>query len=111
MARVFISHASEDRELADEVYGWLVGDGHEVFLDHHPDEGIAVGDEWEQRLYERLRWADAMICLVTSAYLASPWCAAEVGIGPVTGQPAAAAVGRAGRGVSAAGVEPVRRPG
>jgi TIR domain/Novel STAND NTPase 1 len=80
MARVFISHASEDRELADEVYGWLAGDGHEVFLDHHPDEGIAVGEEWEQRLYERLRWADAVICLVTSAYLASPWCAAEVGI-------------------------------
>jgi WD40 repeat protein len=80
MARVFISHASEDRELADEVYGWLAGDGHEVFLDHHPDEGIAVGEAWEQRLYERLRWADAMICLVTSAFLASPWCAAEVGI-------------------------------
>jgi TIR domain len=56
MARVFISHASEDSELADEVHGWLTHDGHEVFLDYHPDEGIAVGDAWEQRLYERLRW-------------------------------------------------------
>jgi hypothetical protein len=80
MARVFLSHASEDRKLADEVHGWLTHDGHEVFLDHHPDAGIAVGEAWEQRLYERLRWADAIICLVTSAYLASPWCAAEVGV-------------------------------
>jgi type II secretory pathway predicted ATPase ExeA len=80
MARVFVSHASEDRELADELHRWLTHDGHEVFLDHHPDGGIAVGEAWEQRLYERLRWADAMICLVTSAYLASPWCAAEVGV-------------------------------
>jgi hypothetical protein len=27
-----------------------------------------------------LRWADAVVCMVTSAYLASPWCAAEVGV-------------------------------
>jgi WD40 repeat protein len=80
MARVFISHASQDHELADELHRWLMQEGHEVFLDQHPDDGIAVGEAWEQRLYERLRWADAMICLVTSAYLASPWCAAEVGI-------------------------------
>jgi WD40 repeat protein len=80
MARVFVSHASEDRELAGEVHGWLTGDGHEVFLDYHPDGGIAVGEAWEQRLYERLRWADAVVCLVTSAYLASPWCAVEVGV-------------------------------
>ena len=35
---------------------------------------------WEQRLYERLRWADAVVCLVTSAYRGSAWCTAEVGI-------------------------------
>jgi WD40 repeat protein len=80
MARVFVSHSSEDRELADEVHGWLTHDGHEVFLDHDLREGIALGEEWEQRLHERLRWADAVVCLVTSAYLASAWCAAEVGI-------------------------------
>jgi hypothetical protein len=80
VARVFISHSSKDRGLANEVHGWLTGDGHEVFLDHHLDGGIAIGEEWEQRLYERLRWADAVVCLVTSAYLASAWCSAEVGV-------------------------------
>ena len=80
MAKVFVSHSSHDRDLANEVHDWLTGDGHDVFLDYHPDDGIAVGEEWEQRLYERLRWADAMICLVTSAYITSAWCAAEVGV-------------------------------
>ena len=80
MARVFLSHASEDRGLADEVLGRLTGEGHEVFLDHDLRAGLAMGELWEQRLFERLRWADAVLCLVTSAYVASPWCAAEVGI-------------------------------
>jgi WD40 repeat protein len=80
MARVFVSHSSEDRELAWEVHHWLATDGHEVFLDQDLREGIAVGEEWRQRLYERLRWADAVVCVVTSAYLASTWCTAEVGI-------------------------------
>ena len=79
MARVFLSHADADLTLAREVHGWLVEAGHEVFLDRDPRDGIAVGERWEQQLYERLRWADAVVCVVTSAYLASPWCTAEVG--------------------------------
>jgi hypothetical protein len=78
VARVFVSHASGDRMPADVVHRWLVGDGHEVFLDQEPCDGIAVGEQWERRLHERLRWADAVVCVVTSAYVASVWCAAEV---------------------------------
>ncbi|MFI6170653.1 TIR domain-containing protein [Nocardia sp. NPDC051052] len=80
MARVFISHASADREWASEIRGWLVDDGHEVFLDLHPVDGLIVGEEWEPELYRRLRWADAVVCVVTQTYLESVWCAAEVGI-------------------------------
>ncbi|MGH3941168.1 MAG: toll/interleukin-1 receptor domain-containing protein [Pseudonocardiaceae bacterium] len=79
MARVFISHAGKDLALAGEVHGWLVEAGHEAFLDQDPRAGLVVGEQWEQRLYERLCWADAVVCVVTSDYLASPWCAAEVG--------------------------------
>ncbi|WP_167768744.1 TIR domain-containing protein [Nocardia sp. CS682] len=85
MARVFISHASVDREWASEIRGWLVADGHEVFLDLHPVDGLIVGEEWERELYRRLRWADAVVCVVTGAYLASVWCAAEVGIAKANG--------------------------
>ncbi|MGH4001496.1 MAG: toll/interleukin-1 receptor domain-containing protein, partial [Pseudonocardiaceae bacterium] len=79
MAKVFISHAGEDRAPTDEVHQWLVAEGHEVFLDRDLRNGIVVGEEWEQRLHERLRWADAVVCVVTSAFLASEWCPYEVG--------------------------------
>jgi hypothetical protein len=66
--------------MARQVHGWLIEDGHQVFLDHHSSDGIAIGENWETRLYERLRWADAVICVVTSAYVASVWCTAELAI-------------------------------
>ncbi|HEX2290927.1 MAG TPA: toll/interleukin-1 receptor domain-containing protein [Pseudonocardiaceae bacterium] len=80
MARVFVSHASEDRECAGQLHQWLVREGHEVFLDQDLRDGIPVGGEWDKLLHERLRWADAVVCVVTSASVVSPWCAAEVGI-------------------------------
>lgn len=77
MARIFLSHSSLDGEFAGEVHRWLVDDGHEAFFDR---ESILVGDDWEQRLHEQLRWADAVVCIVTTAYVNSVWCAAELGI-------------------------------
>ncbi len=78
MAKVFISHASDDQAPTDEVHRWLVAEGHQVFLDQDPRDGIEVGDGWEQRLHERLRWADAMVCVITSSSVASTWCTAEI---------------------------------
>jgi WD40 repeat protein len=80
VAKVFLSHASPDIVLTREVHRWLVEEGHEVFQHQHPRDGIPLGEEWEQQLYERLRWADAVVCVVTSTFLVSTWCAAEVGI-------------------------------
>jgi formylglycine-generating enzyme required for sulfatase activity/energy-coupling factor transporter ATP-binding protein EcfA2 len=80
MTRVFLSYASEDRGVAGELHKWLCGDGHEVFLDRDLQDGIAVGERWQDRLYERLRWADAVVCLVSAAYVRSMWCGAEVAI-------------------------------
>ncbi|MGH3688210.1 MAG: toll/interleukin-1 receptor domain-containing protein [Pseudonocardiaceae bacterium] len=78
MARVFVSYASKDLALAREVHGWLVEADHEVFLAQDPRDGIVLGKQWRARLQERLRWADAVVCVVTSAYGESTWCAAEV---------------------------------
>jgi hypothetical protein len=80
VARVFVSYASQDRECAAQLHQWLVAEGHEVFLDRDPGNGIAVGEEWDKRLHERLRWADAVVCVVTSAAVASTWCTAEISI-------------------------------
>jgi TIR domain len=79
MARVFVSHAGKDLELARKVHQWLIDDGHKVFLAHNLHDGITVGEDWKQRLDNELHTrADAVVCMVTSAYLASPWCAFEV---------------------------------
>lgn len=80
MARVFISHAGADTALAAEVHDWLTADGHEVFLDRDRRDGIEIGDDWEARLGERLRWADAVVSLITTPYLQSIWCTFEISI-------------------------------
>jgi TIR domain/AAA ATPase domain/WD domain, G-beta repeat len=71
--------------LADEVCFWLEREGHVPFLDRDPHHGLAVGEAWEERLYRELRAADATICLITRAYLASMWCHTELGIAKAVG--------------------------
>jgi WD40 repeat protein len=78
VAKVFVSHASEDNNAAAKLHQWLLEDGHEVFLDQDLGDGIALGEEWEQRLYAELRRSDAVVCLITSSYRASAWCMAEL---------------------------------
>jgi hypothetical protein len=78
MARVFISYARSDSELARMVDGWLATAGHHVSLDQDQAGGIRLGDYWQQRLHERLRWADVMVCLVSAASVASTWCVSEI---------------------------------
>src|SRR6478609_7256952 len=80
VARVFVSHGSADAARAASVHEWLVAEGHEVFLDCDLQDGIVPGDDWQARLHERLRWADAVVSILTSAYVNSPWCSAEVAI-------------------------------
>ena len=80
MARVFISHAGCDEGLAVLVQQWLKADRHEVFLDRDRNDGIGLGEEWKLRLHEELRAADAVVCVVTSAYVSSHWCTTEVAV-------------------------------
>jgi hypothetical protein len=108
MARVFVSHSGKDTALADEVHRWPVEDGHEAFLDQDVDDGILVGNQWGARLHERLRWADAVVCVPTSAYLAPVWCTAELAIAQSRGsRPLPVRVEPRG-GPSAAEIHPAR---
>ncbi|HKR48451.1 MAG TPA: TIR domain-containing protein [Pseudonocardiaceae bacterium] len=85
VARVFISYASADRAVADEVAGWLRAAGHVPFLDHDSRDGISLGEDWKRRLYRELRQVDAVIGVVTRSFVASEWCFAEVGIADARG--------------------------
>jgi WD40 repeat protein len=85
VAQIFISYATADRAIAEEVTSWLRAAGHEPFLDHDLRGGISVGEDWRQRLYQKLREVDAVIAVVTSSFVASNWCSAELGIADALG--------------------------
>ena len=85
MARIFISYATPDRAVADEVSEWLRAAGHEPFLDRDLRDGISVGENWKQRLYRELREVDAVIGVVTSSFVTSNWCSVELGIADARG--------------------------
>ncbi len=85
VVHVFISYATPDRAIADEVSDWLRADGHEPFLAHGLRNGIGAGEDWKQRLYDELHEVDVVIGVVTSSFVASPWCSAELGIADARG--------------------------
>jgi hypothetical protein len=85
VARVFVSHATADVADAREICGWLRSEGHDVFLDQDVASGLTVGEVWKQRLHDGLRKADAVVCLVSEAFLASVWCNVEVGAADLLG--------------------------
>jgi hypothetical protein len=79
MTHVFISHSSQDNEMAKEVVAWLRGRNFEsIFLDFDPQLGIPAGRHWEQELYQRLRVCRAVIILCSKHSTTSPWCFAEI---------------------------------
>lgn len=87
MARIFLSHASKDSNIALKVRGWLADDGHEVFLDFDERQGIPTGEAWKEYIYDRLRWADSFVCIVTRSYNQSQWCFGEIVAARVAGCP------------------------
>ncbi|MET9231752.1 TIR domain-containing protein [Lentzea sp. NPDC003310] len=84
MARVFISHATQNVAIATQIRDWLDRD-HETFLEVHPDDGIQVGEAWRERLHHELRRADAVVCVVSKSSVVSSWCTAEVAIADALG--------------------------
>jgi hypothetical protein len=85
VAHIFISYATPDRPVAEEVVRWRRAAGHEPFLDDDLRDGISVGEDWKHRLYRELREVDAVVRVVTSSFVASNWCSAEVGIADALG--------------------------
>src|SRR5262249_14918379 len=88
LARVFVCHASSkpDRDAAREIHELLGMVGHEAFVDFDRHGGVRVGERWEQRLYVELVKSDAVVCVVSSSFMASPWCDREVAIAKALGK-------------------------
>lgn len=85
MARLFLSYATPDHELAASVFTWLTEDGHDVFFDRDIRNGIPAGEDWKRRLYHELNRVDAVVCVLSDSYISSTWCTAEVAIADARG--------------------------
>ena len=79
MSRLFISHSSVDNAEAVGLRDWLQSEGwDDVFLDIDPLRGIAAGERWERALNQAARRCEAVIFLISHAWLAAPWCRREL---------------------------------
>jgi formylglycine-generating enzyme required for sulfatase activity len=78
MSRIFLSHSSQNNDSAVALRDWLAAHGwDDVFLDLDPKRGIAAGDRWERSLNQAAQRCEAVLFLVTRAWLASAWCMKE----------------------------------
>ena len=88
MARVFLSHAWADNDLAAELKAWLDSQGFTpAFLDFDKHSGIPAGADWERTLYEQIKRCQALVILQTPNWSASRWCFAEFTHARALGKP------------------------
>jgi hypothetical protein len=80
VSRIFLSHSSTNNAEAVALRDWLAGNGwkDEIFLDLDPRRGIAAGQRWERALSEAANRCEAVLFLVSEAWLASIWCRKEL---------------------------------
>ncbi len=79
MARIFVSHSSSDNAAAIALGDWLAAEGwDDFFLDLSAARGIAAGELWERRLHEEANRCEAVVFLISRAWLASQWCVREL---------------------------------
>jgi hypothetical protein len=52
----------------------------DLFLDLDPERGIAAGERWERALNEAARRCEAVLFLISTAWLGSEWCKNELNL-------------------------------
>jgi WD40 repeat protein len=78
VARLFISHSSANDAEAVAICEWLADAGwDDVFLDLDPERGINAGERWERALHEAASRCEAVLFLISRAWLDSRWCLRE----------------------------------
>jgi WD40 repeat protein len=78
VSQIFVSHSSKNNPAAIALHGWLRDSGlTNVFLDIDVRDGISPGEQWEKALQDACDRCEAVLFLVSNAWLASPWCLDE----------------------------------
>lgn len=82
MSLIFLSHSSANNAEAVALYDWLQREGwkDEVFLDLDPARGIAAGERWERALNEAANRCEAVLFLISKAWIGSEWCRRELNL-------------------------------
>jgi hypothetical protein len=78
VSRLFISHASANNAQALALARWLADNGwDDYFLDVSPARGLAPGERWQEALKAAADRCEAVLFLLSPAWLASTWCGDE----------------------------------
>src|SRR5262245_38352915 len=80
---VFVSYSRNDIVFADQLYAALSGTGFNATLDRH---GIFGAEQWQPRLLELIRTADAIVFVISPSSAKSEICAWEVEQAAVLGK-------------------------
>lgn len=76
MARIYISHSHQDKELARNIADGLRESGNEIFID---SESLQAGSDWRSTLNESLKQSDVFLVLVTESSVNSQFVVSEIG--------------------------------
>jgi TIR domain len=91
---IFISHSSQDAQLARNVAQALQASNYvSLFLDFDEQHGIKAFEDWERVLYRKLWATRAVVAICTNHSLESKWCFAEIAIARALGKPVLPVVG------------------
>jgi WD40 repeat protein len=78
VARLFISHSKENNAAAIALANWLSEQGFDdLYLDIDPARGTLPGQRWQETLKAAADRCEAVLFLISPAWLASKWCLAE----------------------------------
>jgi formylglycine-generating enzyme required for sulfatase activity len=78
VALLFISHSGANNAAAIALRDWLSEQGFDdVFLDVDPEQGLVVGQRWQDALKAAADRCEAVLFLISPAWLDSKWCLAE----------------------------------
>ncbi|MEB3335075.1 MAG: AAA-like domain-containing protein [Cyanobacteriota bacterium] len=72
--RLFISYSHKDEALREKLGDHLAALQREGVIDLWHDRKISAGQEWAGAIDANLEAADIILCLVSSGFLASPYC-------------------------------------
>jgi hypothetical protein len=72
----FVSYSVEDKTMGGVAKTALESHGFRSFLAH---EDLQVSEEWKERIITELLQVDVFVALLSKAFVASKWCAQEVG--------------------------------